>query len=145
LLKAEPEPEDLRCFRRSLKDLRCFRQSLNDLRCFRQSLKDFRCFGQRQSPEDLLGTAAAAAEGGRRDTRVLGYPMDLFRCQEYQYLAQCSGTQYKQAQTRHRRQKVRQDGEKIVIREMRRRTPFPSAKISRLLLVDKSLFLFSIS
>ena len=33
-------------------------------------------------PRDLFGTAAAAAEGGR-DTRVLGDPMDLIRCQNY--------------------------------------------------------------
>ena len=32
-------------------------------------------------PRDLFGTAAAAAEGGR-DTRVLGDPMDLIRCQK---------------------------------------------------------------
>jgi hypothetical protein len=32
-------------------------------------------------PRDLCGTAAAAAEGGR-DTRVLGDPMDLIRCQK---------------------------------------------------------------
>ena len=33
-------------------------------------------------PEDLLETEVAAAEGGR-DTRVLGDPMDLIRCQNY--------------------------------------------------------------
>ncbi len=36
----------------------------------------------RAEPEDLLGTVADAAEGGR-DTRVLGDPMDLIRCQSY--------------------------------------------------------------
>ena len=36
----------------------------------------------RTEPEDLLETAAVAAEGGR-DTRVLGDPMDLIRCQSY--------------------------------------------------------------
>ena len=51
------------------------------------------CFGQ--SPKDLFGTAAAAAEGGR-DTRVLGDPMDLIRCQSY--LAKHGGTQHKQVQ-----------------------------------------------
>ena len=33
-------------------------------------------------PEDLLETGVAVAEGGR-DTRVLGDPMDLIRCQNY--------------------------------------------------------------
>ena len=33
-------------------------------------------------PEDLLETEVAVAEGGR-DTRVLGDPMDLIRCQNY--------------------------------------------------------------
>ena len=33
-------------------------------------------------PEDLLETDVAVAEGGR-DTRVLGDPMDLIRCQNY--------------------------------------------------------------
>ncbi len=47
--------------------------------CFRQSLEVLRCFGQ--SPIDLLETADAA-QGGR-DTRVLGDPMDLIRCQSY--------------------------------------------------------------
>ena len=46
-------------------------------------------------PRDLSGTAAAAAEGGR-DTRVLGDPMDLIRCQNY--LAKHGGTQHKQVQ-----------------------------------------------
>ncbi len=36
----------------------------------------------RAEPKDLLETAADAAEGGR-DTRVLGDPMDLIRCQSY--------------------------------------------------------------
>ena len=36
----------------------------------------------RTEPEDLLETAAVAAEGVR-DTRVLGDPMDLIRCQSY--------------------------------------------------------------
>ncbi len=67
MLKAEPE------------DLSCFRLSLKDLGCFGQSPKDLSCFGQ--SPKDLFGTAAAAAEGGR-DTRVLGDPMDLIRRQK---------------------------------------------------------------
>ena len=71
-----------------------------------------RCFGR--DPKDLRGTAAAAAEGGR-DTRVLGDPMDLIRCQSY--LAEHGGTQTNKAQTRHTRQKVRQDGEKLMIRE----------------------------
>ncbi len=33
-------------------------------------------------PEDLLETEVAVVEGGR-DTRVLGDPMDLIRCQNY--------------------------------------------------------------
>ncbi len=56
-------------------------------------LKELWCFGR--DPKDLLGTAAAAAEGGR-DTGVLDDPMDLIRCNSY--LAKHSGTQYKQAQ-----------------------------------------------
>ena len=51
------------------------------------------CFGR--DPKDLRGTAAVAAEGGR-DTRVLGDPMDLIRCQSY--LAKHGGTQHKQVQ-----------------------------------------------
>ena len=50
-------------------------------------------------PEDLLETEVAVAEGGR-DTRVLGDPMDLIRCQNYlaeptvakQYTNKTSGT-----------------------------------------------------
>ena len=33
-------------------------------------------------PRDLCGPAAAAAAEGGRDTRVLGDPMDLIRCQK---------------------------------------------------------------
>jgi hypothetical protein len=43
-------------------------------------------------------------------------------CQDY--LTKHSGTQYKQAQTRHSRQKLRQDGERVVIREMEEANSF---------------------
>ncbi len=48
-------------------------------------------------PERLvkLLQSAVATEGGR-DTRVLGDPMDLIRCQSY--LAKHGGTQHKQVQ-----------------------------------------------
>ncbi len=45
------------------------------------SFKDATKLLEGQSPKDLFGTAAAAAEGGR-DTRVLGDPMDLIRCRK---------------------------------------------------------------
>ena len=55
----------------------------------RQSLKSCVALGRARrlevlwaEPEDLLETEVAVAEGGR-DTRVLGDPMDLIRCQNY--------------------------------------------------------------
>ncbi len=59
------------------------------MRCFRQSLKTSFALDRARrlevlwtEPEDLLETEVAFAEGGR-DTRVLGDPMDLIRCQNY--------------------------------------------------------------
>ena len=76
-------------------------------------------------PEDLLGTGVAAAEGGR-DTRVLGDPMDLIRCQNY--LALPTVTNSTQQDKRHCKKSVRQDGETIVIREKKELDPFSPLK-----------------
>ncbi len=63
-------------------------------------------------PEDLLETEVAVAEGGR-DTRVLGDPMDLIRCQNY--LAEPTvTTQYTQQDKWHCKRSVRQDGETML-------------------------------
>jgi hypothetical protein len=85
-------------------------------------------------PEDLLETGVAVAEGGR-DTRVLGDPMDLIRCQNY--LAEPTVANSTQQDKRHCKRSVRRDGEKIVMREKEGVGSFFSSQISRLLLVDK--------
>ena len=86
-------------------------------------------------PEDLLETEVAAAEGGR-DTRVLGDPMDLIRCQNYLAEPTVANSTHKQDKW-HCKRSVRQDGETIVIREKEGVGSFFSSQISRLLLVDK--------
>ena len=77
-------------------------------------------------PEDLLGTGVAVAEGGR-DTRVLGDPMDLIRCQNYLALPTVTNSTHKQDK-RHCKRSVRQDGETIVIREKKELDPFSPLK-----------------
>jgi hypothetical protein len=86
-------------------------------------------------PEDLLETGVAVAEGGR-DTRVLGDPMDLIRCQNYLAEPTVTNSTHKQDK-RHCKRSVRQDGETIVMREKKGVGSFFSSQISRLLLVDK--------
>jgi hypothetical protein len=77
-------------------------------------------------PEDLLETEVAVAEGGR-DTRVLGDPMDLIRCQNY--LAEPTvAKQYTQQDKWHCKRSVRQDGETIVMREKKELNPFSPLK-----------------
>jgi hypothetical protein len=69
---------------------RCIEISVpEDWRCFGQSPKTWVALDRARrlevfwtEPEDLLETEVAVAEGGR-DTRVLGDPMDLIRCQNY--------------------------------------------------------------
>ena len=89
------------------------------------------CFGQDPKtwllwagPEDLVAlgrtrrlvvTAVAVAEGGR-DTRILGDPMDLIRCQNYLAEPTVANSTHKQDKW-HCKRSVRQDGETIVIRE----------------------------
>ena len=83
----------------------------------------------------MLETGVAVAEKGR-DTRVLGDPMDLIRCQNY--LAEPTVANSTQKQDKwHCKRSVRQDGETIVIREKEGVRSYFSSQISRLLLVDK--------
>ena len=78
-------------------------------------------------PEDLLETGVAVAEGGR-DTRVLGDPMDLIRCQNY--LAEPTVANSTQQDKRHCKRSVRQDGETIVIREKKEMILFLLSNLS---------------
>ena len=69
----------------------------------------------------MFGTAAAAAEGGR-DTRVLGDPMDLIRCQKLPGKAQWHTVQTSTNLAQYA--EVRQDGENNMIREMEEANSF---------------------
>jgi hypothetical protein len=86
------------CFRQNLEGLRCSGQNPKSCCHFEQNLKIWLCWEDPKHEvcfrrnlkivvlwaelKDLLKTASDAAEGVK-DTRFLGDPMDLIRCQSY--------------------------------------------------------------
>ncbi len=74
-----------------------------------------RCFGQ--SPKTCWRLESLLLREGR-DTRVLGDPMDLIRCQNYLALPTVTNS----------KRSVRQDGETKVIREKKELDPFSPLK-----------------